>query len=228
MDSFFNMDNTFWQAVGRVGDWILLSFLTVICSIPVITAGASLCALYYVSFKHLEDGNGSTLQNFFHSFRQNLVQGIALSVIVGGLFFLLSFDVRFMWRMGDFGGNRGLLYGGWILCILLGFLFLTLFLYVFPLQARFYNPLSVTLKNALAGGIGCFPKTVQMVLGDVCAAVLVVLCFQNIPQLAVIPLLAVLPVCASYHSWVLRDVLLLEPGKGSRSVPEEENGKHNV
>lgn len=223
MNTFFDMDNSFWQAVGRVGDWMLLSFLTVLCSLPVITAGASLCALYYVSFKHLEDGNGSTLRNFFHSFCQNLVQGIALSVITGGFFLLLVFDVRFMLRMGDFGGNRGLLYAGWILCILLGFLCLTLLLYAFPLQARFYNPLSVTLKNALSGGIGYFPKTVRMAFGDGCAAVLVVFCFQSFPQIAVVPLLVVLPLCALYNSWVLKDILSLTPGKGGMSVPDEEN-----
>ena len=47
---------------------ILLTLLAVFCSLPLITLGASLSALYYVAFKMLEHDNESTIRNFFHSF----------------------------------------------------------------------------------------------------------------------------------------------------------------
>ena len=49
---------------------ILLTLLAVFCSLPLITLGASLSALYYTAFKMLEHDNENTIRNFFHSFRR--------------------------------------------------------------------------------------------------------------------------------------------------------------
>ena len=84
-EQIFDMDNGFWRTVGKAGDMVLLTFLTFITSIPVITAGTSFCALYYVAFKILEDDNRSTIKNFFHSFRENLLQGMVLTVCMGAV-----------------------------------------------------------------------------------------------------------------------------------------------
>lgn len=221
-EQIFDMDNGFWRTVGKAGDMVLLTFLTFITSIPVITAGTSFCALYYVAFKILEDDNRSTIKNFFHSFRENLLQGMVLTVCMGAAGGILSFDIWFMVQAGDFGQNQALFYGGWVICAFLGLLYLILFLYLFPLQARFYNPLRVTVKNALMGGVLCLKQTVLMIVGDGMMTAIVVLCFRTVPQIAVIPVLLFLPLCACYNAWVLRTLLGLVPGKKNLPVPDEE------
>lgn len=244
MGEFFNTDNSFWQAVGKAGDLILLTLLAVFASLPLVTLGASLSALYYTAFKILEDDNQSTVRNFFHSFRQNLVQGMVISTIILVLGGLLLFDVRFMLTLtaGGFAagsavsgaagvGNAAagsaasglsmpLLCVGWVICILLGILFLFLVLYLFPLQARFFNPLSVTLKNALVAGIRYLPKTLQMAAGDGAFLVFIWLCFENLVQIVIIPLLLAPSLLALYNSWVLKELLGLTPGK--RDLPVED------
>lgn len=39
VERMFNTDNHFWQTVGKAGDLIALTFLTLLCSLPLITAG---------------------------------------------------------------------------------------------------------------------------------------------------------------------------------------------
>lgn len=224
MGELFNTDNSFWQAVGKAGDLILLTLLAVFASLPLVTLGASLSALYYTAFKILEDDNQSTVRNFFHSFRQNLVQGMVISIIVlvfGGLLF---FDVRFMLILTAGSAASGLsmplLCAGWVICVFLGILFLFLVLYLFPLQARFFNPLSVTLKNALVAGIRYLPKTLQMAVGDGAFLIFIWLCFENLVQIVIIPLLLAPSLLALYNAWVLRELLGLTPGK--RDLPVED------
>mgnify|MGYP003516477428 FL=1 len=53
--NFFSMDNAFFRIVGKMVDLIWLNVLTVICCIPVITAGASLTAMYYVELKVVDN-----------------------------------------------------------------------------------------------------------------------------------------------------------------------------
>ena len=215
MGELFNTDNSFWQAVGKAGDLILLTLLAVFASLPLVTLGASLSALYYTAFKILEDDNQSTVRNFFHSFRQNLVQGMVISIIVLVLGGLLFFDVRFMLILTAGSAASGLsmplLCAGWVICVFLGILFLFLVLYLFPLQARFFNPLSVTLKNALAAGIRYLPKTLQMAVGDGAFLIFIWLCFENLVQIVIIPLLLAPSLLALYNAWVLRDLPVEDP-----------------
>ena len=221
-EHFFNTDNALWQAVGKAGDLILLTFLTVFCCIPVVTAGASLSALSYVAFRIIEHNNENTWKNFFHSFRQNLAQGIALSIVMLALGFMLTYDIWFMRRFAamETAGSR-LLVVGWGICIFLGLVYTVLCIYLFPLQARYYNSPGVTIKNALLLGILKFPKTLQVLFGDILLVGLTAACYKAIPQIFILPLLFVLPLCAVYNAWVLRDLLGLEPGKMDKPVPDD-------
>lgn len=222
IERMFNTDNNFWQAVGKAGDLIALTFLTLLCSIPLITAGPAFCAMNYVCFKMLEHDNEGTIKNFFHSFRQNLFQGAAISLIMGAIGFLLWYDGWFLVKYFA-GQNRGvLLCAGWAIYIYLIFFYLVLALYVFPFQARFYNPLAVTFKNAVLAGFKHLPKTLMMLVGDGSMVLLIILSFKHFPQIAFLPLLTALPLCVWYHSWVLRDLLGLIPGKLDLPVSDDE------
>ncbi|CDD39639.1 putative uncharacterized protein [Clostridium sp. CAG:299] len=41
VERMFNTDNHFWQTVGKAGDLIALTFLTLLCSLPLITAASA-------------------------------------------------------------------------------------------------------------------------------------------------------------------------------------------
>lgn len=224
IERIFDTDNGFWQMVGRVGDLILLTLLTFVCCIPVITAGASLCAMHYVCFKMMENNNSSTIKNFFHSFRQNLAQGAVITLIMGAAGLLIWYDGWFLRQVSGTSLGTGVMYfAGWAFYIYVLFVYLVLLLYLFPLQARFYNPLAVTLKNAVIAGFKNLPKTVMMIIGDGCVFLLTVLCFACLPQIAFLPPLVALPLCAWYNAWVLRRLLGLVPGKLDLPVPDSDD-----
>ena len=91
----FNYDNPVWRFIGKLGDLILLNLLWTVCSIPVITIGASTTAVYYVTLKMVRDENDSTVRSFFHSFKANFNQATAIWAIFLAVGLILAFDIRF-------------------------------------------------------------------------------------------------------------------------------------
>ena len=62
----------------------------------------------------------------------------------------------------------------------------------------------------------------MMLVGDGSMVLLIILSFKHFPQIAFLPLLTALPLCVWYHSWVLRDLLGLIPGKLDLPVSDDE------
>ena len=60
MDRLFNMDNKFFTVMGRVADLIMLNVVFLICCLPIVTIGASLTALHYVTLKMARNEESSS------------------------------------------------------------------------------------------------------------------------------------------------------------------------
>ena len=69
-----------------------LGALAVLCALPVLTLGVSAASLYYVMAKCLRRGRGSPFQEFFRAFRQNLLTGLGLTVILALLLVVAYFS----------------------------------------------------------------------------------------------------------------------------------------
>ncbi len=74
MDRIFNMDNKFFTFMGKAADLILLNIIFLICCLPVVTIGASVTAMYYVTLKMVRNEESYISRSFFQSFRQNFRQ----------------------------------------------------------------------------------------------------------------------------------------------------------
>lgn len=221
LGQIFNYENRFWRFMGFLGDLLLLDILMLLCALPVVTAGVGICAAYYVCFKLIEHENTGTLRGFFHSFRQNLRQGVCLTLILLLVGIALSYDFQFAQQLlGRLSGMTAYLLAG--LCGLIAVLYLMILLYVFPLQARFYNPLTLTLRNAFLLAIRNLPRTALMFLVNAALLCGTGYCFLAVPQAAIVPTMFALPVGVYFNAWVLRGVLGLEPGKGDRPVSDED------
>ena len=148
LQGLFNYDNPVWRFIGKLGDLILLNILWIVCSIPIVTAGAATTAVYYVTLKLVRDENDGTIKNCFHSFKENFVQSTIIWVILLAAGALLAFDFWFFLtgQMNSLTGVPKLL----MTAVFGGFLMLYIFIstYVFALQSRFYNPVKRTLFNA--------------------------------------------------------------------------------
>lgn len=165
MASFFNYDNPVWRFIGKFFDIMILNLLWVICSIPIITIGASTTAVYYVTLKLVRDEEGSTIKSFFKSFRENFRQSTIIWLIILAAGILIGFDLYFfLWMQTDPSTFRTVmiaLFGGFMI------IYLSIALFVFPIQAKFYNTVKRTLLNAFFMSIRHFLQTLGMLIIDI-------------------------------------------------------------
>lgn len=78
----FRGDSAYTQIMTKIFNIFWLSILWLLCCIPVITIGASTIALYYVMLKLVKDEETTVTREFFHSFKQNFLQSLPVTVIV--------------------------------------------------------------------------------------------------------------------------------------------------
>lgn len=126
-----------------LGDLLLLNLLTALCSLPVLTLGPSLSALYAVLARR-ERGGGSVavLRTFFGAFKENFVQAALL-----GLLALLAAAAAFadvLFALQNAGGMQTLYF---VVGLLVALIALTLLTLTLLLQANYKNTLRGCLKN---------------------------------------------------------------------------------
>ena len=60
---FFGNDSLFGRIFGTLGDMIVVNFLFILCSIPVVTLGASFTSMYYALLRNLKYGDSSLFRD---------------------------------------------------------------------------------------------------------------------------------------------------------------------
>ena len=142
---------------GFLGQLIALNLLWIVCSLPVITAGASTTALYYCTLKLHKDGDIRVFHDFFKSFKQNFKQATVINLIMLAVAAILYMDLRIV---GNISGTMSqVLY---IVFFAFGILYMMVFLYIYPVLAKFYNSIKNTFRNAFLMAIRHLPYTVLM------------------------------------------------------------------
>ena len=64
MDRFFSMDNKFFTFMGKVADLCILNIVCLICCIPIVTAGASITAMFFVTMKMVKNEESYIIKLF--------------------------------------------------------------------------------------------------------------------------------------------------------------------
>lgn len=161
--NIFSMDNALFRAIDRFVDLIWLNVLTLVCALPVVTAGASLTAMYHVLLKMAMKEEGTVTVPFFKAFRENFKNATCVWVPVLFIFAVYWYNI-YLLKAGvmESFGKMSMVSGGVIAVILL-FLLMVLN-YVFPLLARYDSGVRQTLKNALLLSFAYFPRSLCMVV----------------------------------------------------------------
>lgn len=87
-----NYDNPVFSRLAKVFELIILNFLWVAASLPIITIGSATAAMYYTIAKHIRHERGTLVKSFIASFRENLLPGIALTAILAAIVAFLFVD----------------------------------------------------------------------------------------------------------------------------------------
>mgnify|MGYP002587022224 CR=1 FL=1 len=101
--NIFGFDGSFINFCDKLFDVMALGFLWILCSLPIITIGASSTALYYAMVKCIKKGDGYIAKEFFRSFRMNLISGTILWVLIAAATFAFEyrhFNERNGWKSG--------------------------------------------------------------------------------------------------------------------------------
>lgn len=171
MRGIFNIDGPVMSVLSKVCDLLWLNVLTIICCIPVVTAGASLTALYYMTLKMAKNEEGYITRGFFKSFKENFKQSTIIWMILLLVMIVFYMDYR-IYTYAEMDFPKFVVIGFYMILML----FLFTVLYIFPLQARFVNSCKGTIKNAFLLSITQLPRTLLMLLVYV-APILVFLFF---------------------------------------------------
>ena len=178
-------------ALSRLGDIILLNILFLICSLPIVTAGASFTAMCSVNLQFCSGTEGYTVKSFFKAFKENFKQATLIWLgILAILVILLADSVV----IGKMEGSAVIYFR--VILVTASVLLLIFATYVFFLQARFVNPVGATIRNALYMSVLYLPRTVWMLLLDV--AILFIMLY-NVTGLTAVCLVFAIGGCAGLN-----------------------------
>lgn len=158
MGKLFDWDSPLIQTLNKVSDLIILNFLVLLSSIPIVTIGAAQVALYDVTGRMIRQEE-QIWKDYWRAFRNNFKQATIiwlgfLAVGMSGIFALL-----FYFSADTSSGATAMA----IMCIAL-LLWAGILTWVFPLQSRFENPAQYTLRNALYCAVMYLPRTLMIVV----------------------------------------------------------------
>lgn len=153
MQAFFSSDSKLMQAMGRIGDLVILNLLFFISCLPLFTIGAASAALYTVCFQMGTEKESGIFRTYVHAFRENFKQGTVVFLILA-LFLLAGFFDTLL-----LSSLAGWLRYGCILTAILLVLAVLMYSYAFPLLSQFSNGIRATLKNALFLSLGYLPRS---------------------------------------------------------------------
>ena len=162
--SLFSLDSPLGQALSKFTDILILNLLFVLCSIPIITIGASYTALYSVTRRLVKDEEHHIVRSFFKAFKSNFRQATIIWLILLVFGCLLFAALYLTAQMEMVVPNRLLLA---VLC-----LYGVELSYVFPLLSQFGSGVVDHIRNALFLGIARLPWTVLILLIDLCPVIL--------------------------------------------------------
>ncbi len=216
----FDLDSPLMNVLNKMADLMWLNILTLICCIPIITAGAALTSMHYVALKIVRNEESYITRNFFKSFKTNFRQAtliwlllLLIAAILGGDYYIIT--------------KSGIQFSQVLIVLIMaaGVLVICTALYVFPVLAKFDNTIMGTIRNAFIMSILQLPKTLVMLVMAFFPLIIYLVSLRLIPIIFLFGLS--LPAYASamlYNKFFqkLEDQLLSEQEPAPEVSPEED------
>ena len=159
MGAIFNLDNPVWNFMSKVADLIILNLLAIVCSIPIVTIGASWTAMYFVTIRMVRKEESYIIRDFFRSFKENFKQATIIWLLALAAIGIFAGDVV-IYRMIPEQIPQALM----IAVLVLAYLVLGTIIYAFPLLSRFHNTIKGTIKNGFLISLVNVPYTFVFII----------------------------------------------------------------
>lgn len=155
---FFSTEGGLYKFMTTLWNVFKINMLWILCSIPIVTFGASTIAAFDVMMKMSDDEEGYVARQFIKSFKSNIKNGIPLGLLFIVCLYIVWLDFSLFNQLED---NPIVLLIAGIIAV---FIFVLSFIYAFALEARYENTLFRTLKNSVDISMKYFGRTFLLVL----------------------------------------------------------------
>ncbi|MGN1267216.1 MAG: YesL family protein [Dorea sp.] len=159
MNFLFNEDNFLTAALLRLWDLVLANLLFILCSIPLVTIGPALTALYHCTLRIVKGNHSGTLKTFFRAFKQNFKQSIIVWLVTVLMAMIIYSNFSFLKQI-DSTFAEILTYSTFGITVILAIFNI----YIYPVIAAFEGSLKALIKNAFIFASVNFIKTILMLL----------------------------------------------------------------
>ena len=192
MFGFLNIDSSFYKALTKITNYLILGVVWVISCVPVITVGAACTAVYAAHHKVIQNHNGYIWNTYWQQFRANFKQSTLLwllMLLIGGFF---AADFFILFRMGATKESAFV-----TVLAILGVVIVMWMQYWFPYIAHIDDPIKTVLKNTLIMTAAHLPQSILLlVIFGLCVAINV-----YVPVLALTITLILSPIVYSFLSY---------------------------
>lgn len=147
-------------------DILYVGILWTVCSLPLITAGASATAAYYAMSKCVRHKTGYIGREFFRSFKENFRQITLLTILFWLIAGVLAVDLYYVWN-NESSLNNTL----FVILTFVSFLVSGLAVYICPILSRFHRKNIELIKTAAYVLFKFLPLTIAILLVFVIACV---------------------------------------------------------
>lgn len=144
------------KLIKKIINLILLNLLTILCCIPVVTAGAAVCASFYSTLKLLNDESENIFKTYFKGFKASFKQGTLMWCITAPSL-LLGIAI---WKLvlGSDSSNYNFIQIAGAIVYTAIFVFVNL--YSYPMIARYNNTLMNIIRNSIGISFTFLWKTI--------------------------------------------------------------------
>lgn len=139
-------------------DAVFICIAWAVCSLPIITIGASTAALNRVAHNWMKDRSDCSLGNFLKAFKENFRDATAIWLMLLPSLALILFNAYATW----IAVVQTTVAAKWMI-VITAFLWLAVAIYAFALQALFENTPVRTILNALRIALSHIGTTVILV-----------------------------------------------------------------
>ena len=198
MGGFFSYDGLFAKYGGKLWDLIWLNVLTIIFSIPIVTAGAAVTAMHYVELKILRNEEYGITAAFFRYLKMNLKQGVVIQVAFLPVGYLIATTLLMTWKTTS-GSPDFMFYVAAVAAVLA----YCVWIWTLVLLSRYTNTVVKTMKQAV---VACLVYPVRSILMGALGVIPFVVFFFDMRMLVFIAMLG-LSGPGIMQAWLYNDVL---------------------
>ncbi len=212
---FFSYESRFSQLLLKLCYACYLNLLWAVCSLPIVTIGASTTALYYACLKIVRGEESYAGALFFRSFRDNFRQATQIWLILLGIGLFLGADGYILYHLRASASGPAGVFWTLILAVVIAaaVVYVIVLEYAFPLLASVSNTTPAMLKNSFLVGTHYLFATILVFAVHFAMFFVVVAWFTPLVIFGE-------GLCAMISAWLLNSVLISVSG-----VPEDADGE---